>query len=471
MTDKIPDETVEKSGPMPDVIDSHVRIADVLTKISVAARSLRHYGRSHPLVADQAGAAHSALSALLASRESVTIVAADNRLVADNFPIEDKNGTLEAFAKMMRERGVDELRLQAGVTEAEMLEVVEVFCLSPEVLDLTGGAANELRRRGVSHIEAKRGVKLVESREAREPAEVYEEAILLVEEALKAVQSGMQIPVPEIRGLVADSIVSLVNDESALLALAGIRSYDQYLSEHSVNVCIFSLVMGKDLGLDTSSSLELGISAMLHDVGKVFVPGEVVKKPARLTEQEWQLIRRHPSEGARALAGIPDMPGLASTIALEHHFYMDGSGYPALGAGYKPHLLSRLVAIVDTYDALTTDRPYRERWTSEQAIAYMLYEAPRQYDRELLARFASRARLYPIGSIVMLKRGDYAVVIGGSHQEPRRPKLRIVTGPNVTGKAGDVVDLARCSDPGFEIDKVAQPVEALLSYGERLAAA
>jgi len=288
---------------------------------------------------------------------------------------------------------------------------------------------------------------------------------------MKAVQSGLNIPIPEIRGVVADSLRSLMRDDTALLALAGIRSYDRYLSEHSVNVCILSMVLGKDLGLDSASTLELGISAMLHDVGKVFVSPEIVGKPGKLSEEEWDQIRRHPAEGARALAGLPDLPALASTIALEHHARGDGSGYPNLPPSQRPHLLSRLVGIVDAYDALTTDRPYRERWTAQQAIAWMLYEARGQFDRQLLARFASRAKLYPIGSLVRLKKGDYAVVVGGSHLHPRRPTLRIVTSSSPTTLDSNLVDLYTNTDPGLEIDTMAQPVEVLLPYADKLIAA
>jgi HD-GYP domain-containing protein (c-di-GMP phosphodiesterase class II) len=208
---------------------------------------------------------------------------------------------------------------------------------------------------------------------------------------------------------------------------------------------------------------------MLHDVGKVFVPSDVVKKPGKLSEQEWQQMRTHPGEGARALAGMEDLPALTSTIALEHHVYCDGSGYPALPPQHTPHLLSRLVAIVDTYDALTTERPYRTRWTPQQSIAWMLYDARGRYDRQLMARFASRARLCPLGSLVRLARGDIAVVVGGSYEHPTRPRIKIIAGSGAKQDAR-LVDLAENTDPGLEIDVMAQPVEALIPYVDRLAA-
>jgi hypothetical protein len=132
-------------------------------------------------------------------------------------------------------------------------------------------------------------------------------------------------------------------------------------------------------------------------------------------------------------------------------------------------LISRLVAIVDTYDALTTDRPYRPSWTQQQAIAWMLYEAHAQYDRQLLARFASRANLYPIGSLVRLKSGGVAAVVGGSYEHPMRPLLKMVKGPGHSEQG--IIDLSKVSDPDLEIDAIAQPVESLLPYADILSTA
>ena len=451
--------------------EAYNQIADALTKIAVCVRSLGQYGSSHPLILEMAEAAHLTLSELLAVQPTVAVAVGDSYLALDSFPMEDRAGGLTEFAKLLHERQVGLVKITAGVTQEEILALAELLSLSPEDLTLRGGIETEKTRRNITHIAVEVGALPTESREGKDPADIYEEALILIEEAMRAVESGLRIPVPEIRSVVADTLRSLAGDDKTLLALAGIRSYDRYLAEHSVNVCILSMVLGRDLGLDSVTSLELGVSAMLHDVGKVFVPGDIVKKPGRLTEEEWEHIRRHPTQGARALAGLHDLPALASTIALQHHVRSDGSGYPSLPPGQRPHLLSRLVAIVDSYDALTTERPYRRRWAAQEAIAWMLYEAPGQYDRQLMARFASRAQLYPIGSLVRLKCGDYAVVVGGSHHDPRRPVLRLVGEQAGRVGQGGLVQLANTDDPALDIDAVAQPVEVLLPLTDNYLAA
>jgi len=450
--------------------DMHARIADALTKLSTCTRTISQYGRAHPLVEEMVRTTLHAISELLVVQPTVRVACTDTCFALDSFPIDDGAGCLAAFADSLHKRGVCAVILKTGVTHAELIEFAEAMSFSLESLTLRGGLEAEIARREIKHIVAKYGTKPTESHGRTDPADTYEAALLLVEEAMRAVESGLRIPVPEIRSVVADSLQSLMKDDSALLAFTGIRSYDRYLSEHSVNVCILSMVLGKDLGLDAASTLELGVSAMLHDIGKVFIPAEIVKKPGKLTEEEWQQIKRHPAEGARVLAGLTDLPALASTIALEHHMRIDGTGYPSPPGHYQPHLLSRLVAIVDTYDALTTDRPYREQWTGRQAIAWMLYEGWKHYDRLLLARFAAHANLYPLGSLVRLKCGDYAVVVKGTNAHPRAPIIRIIenTGSHAVGSRE--VDLSTNDDPELEVDCLAQPVEVLLPYADWLAA-
>lgn len=445
-------------------VEVHSRLTDALLKLTACVRSIGLYGRSHPLMVEMVESAHQSTAQLLIVQPTITIGVAGSTLGIDSFPIEDSTGILASLATMLSARKIGEFRLTAGVTLDEIMEMADVLSMSPEDLMLRGGASLELSRRGSQNIRVKEGDFPTESREGRDPADVYEEALLLVEECMRAVQSGLEIPVPEIRSVVADTLQGLISDESALLALVGIRSYDRYLSEHSMNVCILSMVLARDLGLDAATTLEVGISAMLHDVGKVFVANDIITKPGKLTEEEWEQIRRHPAEGARALAGLTNLPALASTIALEHHVYEDGSGYPAIPA-QGIHLLSRLVSIVDTYDALTTDRPYRERWTPQQAIAYMLYEVPDRYDRQLMARFATRARLHPISALVKLASGDVAVVTGGTFKEPERPIVRILSHSPLNAT---VIDLSKNTDPSMEIASAAQPVEALLPFVDNL---
>ena len=446
--------------------ETYQKTADALVKLAACVRNVALYGRSHSVTEQSLAHAHQSLSEILLSRQVLAIAVTQDYLALDSFPIEA--GGLADFNQSLHTRNIGKIQSLAGISKDEIADFSQVMSLSTEDLALNGGMIAELKKRNVSRIQVGGSGIPTHRREAKDPADIYDEAIVLIEDAMKAVQSGFGIPIQEIVSVVEDSFQSLTSDETALLALSGIRSYDKYLYEHSVNVCILSIVLGRELGMDRKATLELGISAMLHDVGKVFIPDEIIKKPGKLSEDEWQAIRLHPITGARALAALPDVPPLACTIALEHHAYSDGTGYPAISCE-RPHLLSRLVAIVDTYDALTTDRPYRERWSGSQAIAWMIYEMPNRYDRQLLAKLAARAKLYPPGSLVRLANGDTALVVGGSRKSPTRPIIRLVSKDKVL--APGTIDLSATDNLGLHIAEVAKPVEALLRYTDLLMAA
>ena len=446
--------------------EMHQKTVDALVKLTACVRNMGLYGRAHTVTQHSVAVALQALSEILLSEQAFAIAVTPTYLALDSFPVEA--GGVSDFNQALHKRKVGKVQFLAGVTRDEIVDFAEVLAILPEELALHGGMADELRNRNVSHILVSAGGIPTHRHEAKDPADIYEEALSLIEDAMVAVQAGFGIPVQDIRAVVEDSLSSMTADETALVALAGIRSYDKYLYEHSVNVCILCMVLGRDLGLDRLATLDLGICAMLHDVGKVFIPHDIVQKPGKLSEEEWEAIRLHSAKGARALAGLPDVPPLACTIALEHHAYLDGTGYPALSYE-RPHLLSRLVAIVDTYDALTTDRPYRERWTGSEAIAWMIYETSNRYDRQLLARFAARAKLYPPGSLVRLTNGDLAVVVGGSRKAPARPIIRLVTRDRKV--ASQTTNLADSQNSDLQIKDIAQPVEVLLPYTDLLMAA
>lgn len=432
------------------------RVLDALVKLSACVRNISLYGRFHTVPQHAIAVAHQSLSEILLSEQVFAVAVTPSYLALDSFPIE--SGAISELNQSLHKRKVGKLQIMAGINKDEIADFAEVLMMGLEELGLRGGMAKELKNRGVGHILVSAAGLPSHRHEGKDNADIYEEALVLVEDAMKAAQSGFGIPIPEIKMVVEESLQSITGDETALIALAGIRSYDKYLYEHSVNVCILSMVIGRDLGMDRATTLELGTCAMLHDIGKVFIPSEIVTKPGKLSEQEWEAIRVHSAKGARALAGLPDVPPLACTIALEHHAYLDGTGYPALHYD-RPHLFSRLVAIVDTYDALTTDRPYRERWTGSQAIAWMLYETENRYDRMLLARFAARAKLYPPGSVVRLANYDLALVVSGSSKHPTKPIIRLVTENNEV--AAQPIDLSTTDDAGFDILEVAKPIEGL----------
>jgi len=224
------------------------------------------------------------------------------------------------------------------------------------------------------------------------------------------------------RGIVRRFIELILSDNAYLIGLTTIKNYENYTLNHSINVCILSLSMGVRLGMDRKNLLNLGISALFHDIGKIEVPQFILLKPTPLAEEEMELIKRHPYRGVEILLeekGLWAIPGSAIQGILEHHIRYDGTGYPEI-LNKKPSLLARIIKIADAYDASTTVRLYQKvPSTPYEAINIMWQKAGRDFDPILLRVFVNMVGVYPIGSVVEISSDDIGIVL----DTPENPKL------------------------------------------------
>ena len=176
----------------------------------------------------------------------------------------------------------------------------------------------------------------------------------------------------------------------AMIPMASLKSYDEYTATHIINVALLAMALSEAVGLPDNVVHEVGIAALLHDVGKLKVPSSILNKPDRLTESEFAAVRLHPEEGARILFSTPRVPELAVIVAFEHHIRYEGGGYPLVPHGWKMNLGSAITQVADIYDALRTDRPYRRGLDRDTIVRMMRADACRQFDPDLLAAFFER---------------------------------------------------------------------------------
>jgi len=211
---------------------------------------------------------------------------------------------------------------------------------------------------------------------------------LLYNSAISTAQAALTEPttpenVEAVQRLVGATVTHLTRDPGALLTLVHMMRHDFSLYTHAVNVCTYATALGRTIRLEQEELLDLSPAAFLHDVGKVRIPPAVLHKPAPLTEEEWAIVRRHPEWGVQILRVKTFSRPLIRTIVLQHHERLDGSGYPQGLTGLHIHLLARLVALVDVYDALTSERPYRASLTPFKALYTIKEEVPGQLDHNL----------------------------------------------------------------------------------------
>jgi len=211
-----------------------------------------------------------------------------------------------------------------------------------------------------------------------------------------------------------------------LLGLTDIKSHDEYTFTHMVNVAILAMTTARSLGVEGEPLRALGMAAMLHDIGKVRVPVEILNKPEALTPAERAIIRRHPTDGAAILRASPDMPRLAAIVAFEHHLRRDGTGYPE-GVRRNPiNLATVLCGITDSYDAMRSKRSYQAATPAERIMAVLLHNDGAQFDPGLLRRFVDLMGVYPPSTVVRLTNGEVGVVVGNSGDGEPGPMVKVV---------------------------------------------
>jgi putative nucleotidyltransferase with HDIG domain len=206
------------------------------------------------------------------------------------------------------------------------------------------------------------------------------------------VQAGLKLPIVEADAVVRSLSIAMHAEQAMVLPLLQLKEYDQYTTTHSMNVSVLAMALGEFLELGGATVRALGVAGLLHDLGKVCIPRDILIKPGKLTDAERQVIQQHPVVGARMLLASPDPMELAAIVAYEHHIMLDGGGYPTLHDARGAQYASRLVHICDVYDALRTNRPYRTAWESERAVAYIESRAGIEFDPAIAQSFIAMMR-------------------------------------------------------------------------------
>jgi len=203
----------------------------------------------------------------------------------------------------------------------------------------------------------------------------------------KEIQNGARIPMVEADAVVRSLSIAMHAEQAMVLPLLQLKEFDQYTTTHSMNVSVLAMALGEYLELGGATVRALGVAGLLHDLGKTCIPREILVKPGKLTEAERVVIREHPIVGARMLLASPEPMELAAIVAYEHHVMLDGGGYPALRDARGAQYASMLVHVCDVYDALRTNRPYREAWESDRALAYIHDRAGIEFDPAIAQAF------------------------------------------------------------------------------------
>ncbi len=395
----------------------------MLRRLAASLRSAQLYSRGHPLIARNLDSLIDVVSSMHAECPAIVIgILGDDVIVGDR-PLA-RTGTLAPLIRRLRQLGIERITIDRGVQRPELQALTDFVSGATTEAD-DAAAFPPLLHVRVGRVDA--GDRPTTTSSTIEAIrKVYAGAVQSAESLWEGMRGGER-PDPAAARATVDSLAAAVaENRSALLALTTLREYDNYTFTHMVNVSILTMAQARSLGIDGALLRELGLAGLMHDIGKVKTPLEILNKAEALAPGEFAILERHPIDGAEILRATPDIPALAPVVAFEHHLRLDGSGYPARAARRELNLATRLCSIADVYDAMRSQRAYQGSFPTDRILAVLRRSDGRHFDRHLVRRFTQLLGVYPVGTLVRLDTGEVGLVVGTHAPDPFRPQVRVL---------------------------------------------
>jgi HD-GYP domain-containing protein (c-di-GMP phosphodiesterase class II) len=327
--------------------------------------------------------------------------------------------TFQWFMRHWQSRGIESITIEIGANRADLSSLLDFVAGE-------GGAPFG----AVKINDAKLRPAELAHRNGDSMRTVYSDALDLTRELGVGLERGITPPLGATRDTVERLVNGVLSDPDSALLMSTMHSHDEYTFFHMVNVCILSVATGASIGLNREQLSILGMGGLLHDIGKVGVPSEILNRSGPLSDSDWGYIRRHPAEGAgMLLRSWSRISPVAAKVAYEHHVRLDHTGYPREPVEGRPDLLSRIVTVVDTFDAMTSRRPYRRAEQRQRALDVLVSGSGSHYDPSVVRVFIKMLGFYPPGSVVRLADGSVAVVVRNNPDALDSPVVRIVKDP------------------------------------------
>jgi HD-GYP domain-containing protein (c-di-GMP phosphodiesterase class II) len=425
---------------------------EILTRFHIVDKVAKIYDEKNDAFQVQARLLFEALAAALGNQGEASLRIRHGGLLFNGVRLKFGVGTYGMFKSVieeLRSREVGAVTFLSGLTPAELYAFMFAFAKrDKKEEDVYGRLLADLEASGSGHIELEKASGESLQGLHQSSARIFFLSIVHLKESFARDLRQEPIKISTTKRLMQSIYNHIVEDEGFVYGLTNIKNHDEYTLNHSVNVCLLATALGRRLGLNRAELVDLGMAAFFHDLGKIETPLEILNKPGRLTDEERDIMEKHPFHGAERLALLKEfrrLPLRAIHVAMEHHIKEDLSGYPRYFKKEDVNLFSKIVKVVDVFDAITTKRVYRAKaFTRTEALNLMLDQAGTEFNAVILKAFVNMMGTFPIGTLVALTTGELALV-QDLNPDPSlllRPLVKLIADAGGNRIDGDVVDLA-----------------------------
>jgi putative nucleotidyltransferase with HDIG domain len=397
---------------------------ELLRRFASGVRAAQLYASDHPLIARNVDGLLAILKSLHTLQASIAIGIVGSHLVVSDTPMAKASYGMSELIKRLKDHKIERISFERGIAADETAAFMHAIAALGK--NAAADANLSFPHIRIGRIVTEERVSDGISGDIAAIRQLYSKAVTTAEAVWESAETEGEPDLPGALQAVEGLADAVTQNRTALVALTAMRNYDNYTFTHMVNVSILTMGQARALGIEGRLLREFGLSALMHDIGKVRTPKEILNKPDKLTDPEFEIMRRHTVDGAEILRRTPEMPILAPVVAFEHHLRIDGTGYPFGSKRDGLNLGTMLCGIADVYDAMRSQRAYQQAFPTDRILAVLKRNDGTQFDQNLVRRFVQLLGIYPPGTLVQLTSGEIAVVTQIHAPDPHRPRVRIV---------------------------------------------
>lgn len=410
-------------------------------QLSALLKNRTLYPESHPIMLTAADKLRNKILELLVGRKEVVFYMVGGELFFEKISILIDQG-LANVMEHFTNRDVGGVAFKPGLSSDDLIRFSSMMNKEASFFASVQDINKAVIKEEIKHIELHR-VLLVDKNTGsaikagkQKASEIFKDAVDILKDMVQGVQLDKTANIRKTNTIVQTMVDNILNNRDVFLGLTNIKMYDEYTFAHSVNVSILAVSLATFLSLEKPQIAALGIAGLMHDIGKVNIPSDIINKPGKLNDEEWEAVKRHPVEGALILAGTRGISKLAMVAAFEHHQHGGELGYPKIDGERKQHPFSQIVTLVDAYEAITAPRVYYNAQTPpDQGVRILLKKRGNPFNAVLVNAFVRMIGVFPIGSVLKLDTGEMGLVM---HQtsDLMRPRVLILSKLDGSEKEG-----------------------------------